>query len=199
MRQTLAMAVMAAAVLGGVACSISSLLDAPSAADAQVQIAPASVAELTAGKPVRIRLRRAAAAQKVASSVRIEAEADETPAGLQGAVSEVNVAANTLTVLGLTVRLAPSTRLDGASSISDLAVGQEVDVRGLPDSRGGLAASEVRARIPEVRGTIQSASALAGGGTTLSVLGQRITIPASAPVTVDLREYRRVALAQGQP
>lgn len=192
------MAAVAWAAAGGTGCSISSLFDSEGATGAQTRSAPASASQLTAGRAVRIRL-SGSAAPRIASSVHIEPLGSaKEEGGVRGPIGSVDVAGNGFTVLGLRVRVSDSTRLDGAASVADLGVGQEVDVRGTVDLTGALAASDVRVRVPEVRGVIESSSALAGGGAALSVLGQPIAVPGSAPVTVDQREYQSPARGPSQ-
>ncbi len=62
---------------------------------------------------------------KLRASVRIEARADA-----------VDTAGGTLTVIGVTVRVTPSTELRGLSGLSSLAAGSPVEVRGIPNADG---------------------------------------------------------------
>jgi len=67
-------------------------------------------------------------------------------ARISGNVDGLDLAAGTLTTLGITVRVTPSTELDGLSALSALAAGDDIEVRGIP-SRDGSVVDAVRLKL----------------------------------------------------
>lgn len=117
---------------------------------------------------------------------------------VEGAVTAVNATANTFAVLGQTVRVTGTTVYDGGispASILGLAVGNLVEVSGLPDSTGVIVASRVERKTSvgelEVNGRIASLDATARrftiNGLTVDYSGATIangTLAAQACVEV---------------
>ncbi|GAB7545377.1 hypothetical protein CS8_050580 [Cupriavidus sp. 8B] len=85
---------------------------------------------------------------------------------VQGPISSINVAGNTLTVLGVVVTVSPSTVFDGngLTGLAVLSINDTVEVHGLPDATGAhLKATRIEKKAPtaEIRltGVVQGATA----------------------------------------
>lgn len=62
---------------------------------------------------------------------------------LRGPVTAINVGAGTVTVFGQVVKVTPTTVFLGASDLTGLAVGNVVEVYGLPDASGVITATRI--------------------------------------------------------
>lgn len=91
---------------------------------------------------------------KLGHTVRVSGSSDDTTGlgnasavvlqrGLQGAVSAVNVAAGTFTLLGQLVTTNSSTTYEGLNGLAALADGNTVEVYGVTQSTGGILATRV--------------------------------------------------------
>jgi hypothetical protein len=67
-------------------------------------------------------------------------------ARLDANVDALDLAAGTLTTLGITVRVTPSTELEGVAGLAGLAAGDEIEVRGIPAADGGVDAIRLALR-----------------------------------------------------
>jgi hypothetical protein len=96
-------------------------------------------------------------------------------------VDAVDPAAGTVTAIGVTIHVTPSTELRGFGALSELAVGNAVEVRGIPTSDGGVDALRI-----ELQGTAPSDRAFLRGVVTaktpttgLTILGIAIDVSAA--------------------
>ena len=72
---------------------------------------------------------------------------------VEGPVQSIDLAANTIVVLGLTVQATATTVFDGFASLAALAVNDIVEVSGLPDATGKIVATHIEKHSNYVAGT----------------------------------------------
>jgi hypothetical protein len=90
---------------------------------------------------------------------------------LKGPVTNVNVGAGTVTVFGQLVNVTPTTLFDNVSGLSALAVGNVIEVYGLPDASGAITATRIE----------REATTIAGFGGEYRIRGVVSATVASAP------------------
>ena len=72
---------------------------------------------------------------------------------VEGPVQSIDLATNTIVVLGLTVQATATTVFDGFASLAALAVNDIVEVSGLPDATGKIVATHIEKHSNYVAGT----------------------------------------------
>lgn len=90
---------------------------------------------------------------------------------LKGPVTAVNVGAGTLTVFGQLVNVTATTVFADAAGLADLAVGNVVEVYGLPDASGAITATRIE----------REASSIAAFGGDFRVRGAVASLTGTAP------------------
>lgn len=81
---------------------------------------------------------------------------------LEGPVTSIDLAANTMAVLGQTVKVLPAAIFDDTTDLTTLAVGNVVEVSGFPDATGAIQATRIELKLTapaaatpvEVKGTV---------------------------------------------
>ncbi len=120
--------------------------------DGKVSIAGTDPNPLRVGMVVQVNgSSEASGASRTATQIAYGAE-------VEGTVSAVDAAAGTFDVLGVRVRTTPSTVYEDFGGVAALAVGQVVEVSGLPDNAGRIVATHV-----EREADSEAAYAAAGG------------------------------------
>lgn len=115
----------------------------------------------------------------VARKVEFESEDNDADGKVEGDVSAVNTGAGTLTIAGVAISVTGTTRFEDQTSVAgqsfalaDVAVGNYVEVRGIPGSGATLTAVVLERDGADDEGSIRGpASAIDGAARTLSVLG----------------------------
>ena len=114
---------------------------------------------------------------------------------LKGPVTDVNVGAGTVTVFGQLVDVTATTLFDNISGLSALAVGNVIEVYGLPDASGAITATRIEREATTIAG-FAGDYRIRGvvSGTVATAPGVRFTV---GTVTVQVADTGNTGVLQG--
>lgn len=119
-------------------------------------------------------------------------------ARIEGDVASVNAAAGTFTVVGLPgvdISLSAGAELDGLASVSDLAAGYNVRLRGRPGLSGGLVATRLELRDTRADGRLELRAAVDSiSAPTVTLLG--VAVDTSAISDVNFKDANDVSIGR---
>lgn len=119
---------------------------------------------------------------------------------LEGPVSSIDLTANTLTVLGQTVLVTPTTVFEDTTDLTTLAVNNIVEVSGFADATGAIQATRIELKLaaPVAATPIE----VKGNAANLDTTAKTFTIGAmeqSSTQTSDLVESAQTTIPRGAP